>query len=179
MPSEGPVPRVILLTRSCVRKETLSGVWEARASRTHGKCGLFSGGRVPTCTGGGRQFVPRRLLDLKPRPGTVPRDSNSSPPSAGDPATTLSWGLLGPPPTIRGLHLHLGQVSLVLTLLVGSWVLPGLEDAGRVGAGACTGQVLRTCAVSLQGDRPPRGPSPAFGPHSSLHGRPEVRWAGS
>lgn len=80
-----------------------------------------------------------------------------SPPSAGDPATTLPWGLLRPPPPVRGLHLHLGQVSLVLTHLVGSWGLPGVEDPGRV---ACRvwclqGTGAEDVCSEPQEDRPP------------------------
>lgn len=160
MPSEGPLPRVILLTRSCIRKKTPSGVWEAIASRTHGKCGQFRWG---PCSHLRRRRaalpVPRRLLlglELCPETLTL------SPPSAGDPATTLPWSLLRPPPTIRGLHLHLGQVSLVLTHLVGSWGLPGLEDTGSV---ACQVWCLQETGAEdvcsePQEDRPPcpRGP---------------------
>lgn len=47
-------------------------------------------------------------------------------PSAGDPATALPRGLLRPPLAICGLHLHLGQVRLVLTHLVGGSGLPDL-----------------------------------------------------
>lgn len=53
-----------------------------------------------------------------------------SPPSAGDPAATLPRDLLRPPPAICGFHLHLRQVSLVLTHLVGSWGLLAWRTPG-------------------------------------------------
>lgn len=108
VPSEGSLTTCHPVIQTSYKK-TPGSTCAARTSKTCGSCSLLRAPGSRTSTWSCTSY-----------------SDSPSPLSAGNPAATLPWDLLRPPPAIRGLHLHLRQVSSPHT----PGGLPGLENTG-------------------------------------------------